>query len=326
MKKPTYDPVADEGIFTVGRIFNREFGWAYRPQPVADFGIDAHVEICEEGEPTGKFIFLQVKAGHSYFGESTEDGYIFRGSERHYRYWTSLPVPVLLVLYDPSSETAYWQIISSKTVSFTKKGFKTLVSSNSRLNAEQKSELFKTIDIGNTNPEYSAIALGVEIDGSEELLEVNRLSDGAVRGHKLKELGDQFNQNMKAKVADSTERLWNGVVSISEWEAEIAQTIKSTFVCQFALAMGGINAVDSINLKRISNMIRQQFKSLRTLSCDIIKERYFVSELQEVIERSELFIDCSVLAFEMGQAIHGEVEYYPQGNGDWKANIPRKPD
>lgn len=324
MKKPTYDSTADEGIFVVGRIFNRDFGWAYRPQPFADFGIDAHVEICEEGEPTGEIIFLQIKSGTSYFQESTEGGYVFRGSERHCKYWMRLPVPVLLVMYNPFSEIVYWQLISSRTVFPTNTGFKTLISFNSKLDIKQKSELLKTVGSEGTLSDDSAITLGSGVDASEKLLAMNQSSHRTLKGKELKELGSKFSQSRKAKMSEATERLWNGAVLLSQWEEEVVQTIKTTFVCQFILAMGGVGTVNSVNIKRVSSMLRQQFRSLRTLSCDIRDGRYLVGELQEVIERSELFIDCSVLAFEMGQAIHGDVEYYRQEDGNWKVNIPSR--
>ena len=62
------------GVGTAKAEFSR-WGWAFREQPVPDFGIDAHVEPSHEGRPSGKLIALQIKAGPSYFAEAVPGGW-----------------------------------------------------------------------------------------------------------------------------------------------------------------------------------------------------------------------------------------------------------
>ena len=45
---------ARAGLYAVGSIVSEELRWIFREQPVEDYGIDAHIEICEEGKPTGR--------------------------------------------------------------------------------------------------------------------------------------------------------------------------------------------------------------------------------------------------------------------------------
>ena len=53
--KPQYTPAERVGINAVERTILR-FGWIFREQSIADFGIDAHAEVCEGGKPTGGLI------------------------------------------------------------------------------------------------------------------------------------------------------------------------------------------------------------------------------------------------------------------------------
>ena len=55
-----------KAIYTTANYFT-EIGWFFREQPILDFGLDAFVEIGENGRPSGNFIALQVKGGKSNF-------------------------------------------------------------------------------------------------------------------------------------------------------------------------------------------------------------------------------------------------------------------
>ena len=98
------------GLNAVERIFLEDFQWFFRSQPVADWGIDAHVEVVENNVPTGKLIALQIKSGPSYFRRSGDD-YVFYGERRHYDYWTGHSLPVFLILHNPDNGLTLWQKI-----------------------------------------------------------------------------------------------------------------------------------------------------------------------------------------------------------------------
>ena len=104
--------------------FFSQNGWLFREQTTHDYGIDAHVEIVEDGRPTGKLVAIQIKSGASFFKESTEDSFVFRTDDKHVAYWVSHSMPVVLVLYDPDSKEAFWQEISRKTVETTGKNWR----------------------------------------------------------------------------------------------------------------------------------------------------------------------------------------------------------
>lgn len=47
------------GISKCEYFFNNN-KWLFREQPIHDYGIDAHVEVVDNGQPTGKLIAIQV--------------------------------------------------------------------------------------------------------------------------------------------------------------------------------------------------------------------------------------------------------------------------
>lgn len=115
------------GVSVLDYFFSKN-GWLFREQTTHDYGIDAHVEIVEKERPTGRLIALQIKAGPSFFREEVEDAYVFRTDDKHIAYWVEHSMPVVLVLYNPETEQAYWQHVSRDTVETTGKKWKLNVS------------------------------------------------------------------------------------------------------------------------------------------------------------------------------------------------------
>ena len=124
------------GVHAIGKIFSEEFGWIFRDQPVGDFGIDAHVEVCKSGRPTGRLIALQIKYGESYLKHKTKDGFLYRGVDSHLEYWTKHSLPVILVLCDPVQNISYWESISHEKIQRTSKGWRKLPRQGDSINGE----------------------------------------------------------------------------------------------------------------------------------------------------------------------------------------------
>lgn len=110
----TTDNTGRRGVNAVEAIF-LGMQWIFRDQPVSDFGVDAHVEIVEDGKPTGRLIALQIKAGSSWFRRRGER-FVYRGKARHLAYWENHSLPVLLVLHDPDAQRTVWTRIERHRV------------------------------------------------------------------------------------------------------------------------------------------------------------------------------------------------------------------
>ena len=110
------------GVAAVNKAFGI-CGWFFREQPQPDQGIDAQVECVDEaGQPNGRLLALQIKAGTSYFGNPTAGGWRHSVKRSHLSYWTIHSLPVLIVLYNPDRDVAYWQVVSAEHLAETAKG------------------------------------------------------------------------------------------------------------------------------------------------------------------------------------------------------------
>lgn len=104
-----WNPTARVGVHLVALTFLRQFGWIEREQPISDYGIDMHIEIAINGNPTGQLFGLQIKTGPSYFARDNGHAYLFdEGNKRHLEYWLDQSIPVLLVLCDPAMDKILW--------------------------------------------------------------------------------------------------------------------------------------------------------------------------------------------------------------------------
>lgn len=124
MKVPESALTGEAGVGQVKSQVTNQLGWLFRSQLEADVGIDAHVEVVEDGIATGRLVALQIKSGESFFGGSTADGFVFRPKDDHVKYWLGHCLPVAVVLADTNEEIAYWQIVTEETVTSTGKGWK----------------------------------------------------------------------------------------------------------------------------------------------------------------------------------------------------------
>jgi len=84
------------------------FKWMWREQPLLDHGIDGHIEICENGKPTGKLIAVQSKGGESYFYRRKDGKLTISLELRHILYWVEYALPVIVIGYLPSEKKSYW--------------------------------------------------------------------------------------------------------------------------------------------------------------------------------------------------------------------------
>ena len=120
MAKPRYSSTERIGVNAVENIIISEFKWIFREQPIADMGIDAHIEIVEDGEPSGVVIGVQIKSGDSHVVRK-KGSLVFYFNNVHYNYWTKHSLPLLLIIYLPNSRITYWQFLNKITIKKSKK-------------------------------------------------------------------------------------------------------------------------------------------------------------------------------------------------------------
>ncbi len=125
MRRAATASIERAGVRHVDGIVSNDLGWLFREQPLHDYGIDAQVEVVTDDDlVTGRLLGLQIKSGDSQFVEiKSDEGWVFRDRSDHLAYWLGHSLPVVIVIVDPGV-TAYWQIISTRTVVETKRGFR----------------------------------------------------------------------------------------------------------------------------------------------------------------------------------------------------------
>jgi hypothetical protein len=96
-----------DGVYVfASAVTKKHIIWRETPNP--DVGIDGQIEYRnEQGQVTGNLAAVQIKSGISYIGKN-HPCIRFRPSAKHANYWREFPIPVLLVIHDPSSDALYW--------------------------------------------------------------------------------------------------------------------------------------------------------------------------------------------------------------------------
>jgi len=96
------------GIHFVHGIATK-MNFIFREQLKHDFGIDAHIELKDEnGNALGRMLGVQIKSGESYISWDNKGNIVYRPVERHIKYWAEYPLPVILVIYSPNEDKAWW--------------------------------------------------------------------------------------------------------------------------------------------------------------------------------------------------------------------------
>lgn len=172
-----FNPIERIGIHRSALTFLEEFGWIEREQPISDFGIDMHVEIVNEGIPTGQIFAIQVKSGKSYFKEETSNSYIFRGENKHLEYWLSQSLPVIILIYEPTFNSIFWQLVTIENITTTQKAWKMEIPKANLLN-RSKEELKRIY----YNPNhYVVMNVGDISHGGARGVEVSILVEGTAK-------------------------------------------------------------------------------------------------------------------------------------------------
>jgi hypothetical protein len=109
-----------------------------------EIGIDAILEVREDSYTgSGKFIAIQVKSGDSYLIHETDDAYIYYADETHAIYWQKCCLPVLLVIYSPHKNKAYWCKIGKTTLIKARSNYKIVLLKENTIPGISKKDLFE---------------------------------------------------------------------------------------------------------------------------------------------------------------------------------------
>ena len=85
-----------------------KMGLIFREISNSDTGVDGQVEVVDENSnATGRLMAVQIKSGSSYLHDNG-DNWKFCIDEAHKNYWRLFPIPVMLLVYNPTDENVYF--------------------------------------------------------------------------------------------------------------------------------------------------------------------------------------------------------------------------
>ena len=132
MRMPRSQQRGSRGVAAVSLEFEK-LGWGPVSNAPQDLGIDLFVHARLQQHDPGLVVGVQVKAGKSGFREPRpEDGELVGWwhrdrDKRHFDYWVTHGLPILLVLHDLDTGKSYWVHVTQVGVISTGKGAKILV-------------------------------------------------------------------------------------------------------------------------------------------------------------------------------------------------------
>lgn len=139
--------VASIGVTRTQLYVEEQLEWIFREQPTEDYGIDAHVEVEDGREVSGRLLALQIKSGASWFSEPTDGGWWYRPEQAHANYWLSHSLPVIVVLYDPRTKVCHWQAVTRKSLERVKTGgWRLLIPEDQKLDGDAREAWLTTAD------------------------------------------------------------------------------------------------------------------------------------------------------------------------------------
>jgi len=121
-------------------------------------GIDAHVELVERGNPTGKLAALQIKTGASHFNEK-KHAFVYYGKNEHLDYWLNHSLPVLFVAHFPSSGVTLWVHVTEKSVVRTKKAWKVEIPKSNIFGTEYANSIAEVFEGTSAQHEMRRLAI-----------------------------------------------------------------------------------------------------------------------------------------------------------------------
>lgn len=143
-----YTPTNDIGVSVLKRCIPKELGWICREVAQPDVGIDATIEQVIDGNPTAKYISVQLKTGEGNIHIDRNGNFIYYIDKTHYDYWLSSSIPVILAYCNPEEETIYWELLKKCNIKRTKgeENFKITISNTHLLNKDSLDEFNVIID------------------------------------------------------------------------------------------------------------------------------------------------------------------------------------
>lgn len=267
-----FDPTERIGVNATERIITKNLGWIFREQSIADVGIDAIIEQVENGEPTGKFIAIQIKSGIGNFYRN-EKNLTYYVSNVHYNYWLNLNIPIILVAHLPDEDETYWQEINLENLKKSKKRWKIEIPFKQQLNEKSENRLSKILSIKNDS-QFDVYRGKADSNDINDIVEdIKSISDATVcinnitayLNHQTTEtdrITEQLNTYINQGLNDSNTEVTTLYKTLAKSMNLTAKRSETEIELFSQLYSEGINAFEKIII--IMNALNLKFEDLGT--------------------------------------------------------------
>lgn len=107
-------------------------------------------------------------------------------------------------------------------------------------------------------------------------------------------------QNVSLTLA---EMVYNGILSVSDWEDIMREQIKREYIRSYLLGHGGVNTMTAADWGRIGGMLAEQYKYLKNFASQIATGNLSFVEIQS---RSGMYFSSAREAYERATGIQAE--------------------
>lgn len=153
-----YTPTERIGVNAVESVTLNDLGWIFREQMIVDMGIDAHLELVEDGVPTGKLVAVQIKTGLGNFHVS-ESHLTYYIEKAHRDYWLNHALPVILVAHLPGTDETLWAPINDSNVEETPSKWKVSIARGSVYGSTSKLKLAELFEGSESQQKFRRLVI-----------------------------------------------------------------------------------------------------------------------------------------------------------------------
>ena len=268
-----------------------------------DVGVDAFVEEVNDGNPSGRFLAVQIKSGNSHFkGNGKRLSYY--ASNVHRNYWIGMNIPIILVGYLDKNDKVIWSEINELTLKKTPKAWKIDLSIHNELNQYAKPVLSqilngkscKNIEPKNSNyhngplEDLQTIQLQTsELSKSRMALEtINLAMDESTNkfnahGDELSKLVAQKRTSKDPAVLKSYKEMGKDLIDFSN----IINTQLNIFSTSFGLGISGYDKIIRLKFSLLKNEIEfgKEIDMLRILA-EVMQENISITaKLRQTVKK-----------------------------------------
>lgn len=266
-----YNPTERLGVNETEKIVIQNLGWIFREQPIVDVGLDAIIEQVEDGEPTGRFIAVQIKSGSGNFYK-TQKGLSHYVTNIHYNYWLNLCIPIILIAHIPEEGKTYWQEITENNLKRNKKSWKIEIPFKQEFNEKSENRLVKIASVKN-DKRFDIYCGRVDSNSLEDIIE------------DLKSLGNAVDclNNITAIIEKQT----GETISMGNKINELSQKNPQNFITEVSILYKSISRTMNLTTKRIETEV-ELFSQLYSVGINsfenyLITQYIYISKIEESI-------------------------------------------